>query len=74
MSDGWLVAKGLHRSFHSEHRHLHILRGVDLAVERGEFVAITGPSGPSQSATNTAASRAWGTSAQRPVTRPSSSQ
>ena len=49
MSEPWLVARGLHRAFHSEHRDLHILRGVDLEVNQGEFVAITGPSGSGKS-------------------------
>jgi putative ABC transport system ATP-binding protein len=44
--DGVAVrAAGLHREFRSGDRTLHVLRGVDLAVPAGAFVAITGRSG-----------------------------
>jgi lipoprotein-releasing system ATP-binding protein len=45
----WLRAEGLHRGFRSEHRALHVLRGVDLEVREGESVAITGASGSGKS-------------------------
>ena len=40
-----LVARGLHKSFGSGHARVHVLRGLDLAVRRGEFLAVMGPSG-----------------------------
>lgn len=49
MSRPWLVARGLEKTFRSEHRDLNVLRGVDLEVSAGEFVAITGPSGSGKS-------------------------
>jgi ABC-type lipoprotein export system ATPase subunit len=36
---------GLSRSFHRGKETVHALNGVDILVEKGEFVAITGPSG-----------------------------
>jgi lipoprotein-releasing system ATP-binding protein len=49
MSEAWLRASGLHRRYRSEHRDLHILRGIDLEVSVGEFVSVTGPSGSGKS-------------------------
>src|SRR5512135_1844507 len=40
---------GLHKSYRVDARVLHVLRGVDLAVERGEMVAIVGASGVGKS-------------------------
>jgi len=40
-----LTATGIHRSFRIGKRHLDILRGISLDVERGEVVALRGASG-----------------------------
>jgi putative ABC transport system ATP-binding protein len=40
-----LKTVGLRKTFESEGAPVRALRGVDLAVQRGEFVAVTGPSG-----------------------------
>lgn len=38
-------AEGLTKTHHGEGVPVHAVRGVDLSVQPGEFVAITGPSG-----------------------------
>jgi polar amino acid transport system ATP-binding protein len=44
--NGWMVeANGIHKYF----GHLHVLRGVDLNVRKGEVVVIVGPSGSGKS-------------------------
>ena len=40
-----LVATGLHKSFGKGAGRVHVLRGLDLTVQRGEFLAVMGPSG-----------------------------
>jgi len=40
-----LVAGGLHKSFGKGLASTHVLRGLDLRVWRGEFLAVMGPSG-----------------------------
>jgi len=47
MSDSYniLVASGLHKSFGSGPARVNVLRGADLTVRRGEFLAVMGPSG-----------------------------
>ena len=40
-----LQINGLHRVFNSAQGRGHVLRGIDLTVEPGEFVAVIGHSG-----------------------------
>jgi putative ABC transport system ATP-binding protein len=44
-SDIALRARGLHKSYGKGHGRVHVLRGLDLTVRRGEFLAVMGPSG-----------------------------
>ncbi len=44
-----LTVEGVTKSFTSGAEELHVLRGVDMAVRRGEIVAIVGPSGVGKS-------------------------
>jgi len=44
-NDNILVAKGLHKSFGKGPARVHVLRGLDISVRRGEFIAVMGPSG-----------------------------
>lgn len=48
-TDVLLEARGLHREFRMAGARLHILQGVDLALRRGEIVAIMGASGAGKS-------------------------
>jgi len=40
-----LEARGLHKAFGTGPARVRVLRGLDLAVRRGEFLAVMGPSG-----------------------------
>ena len=44
-----LKVEGLHKSYHMGAAEVKVLKGVDLAVKRGEFVAIIGASGSGKS-------------------------
>jgi ABC-type lipoprotein export system ATPase subunit len=49
MSDPLLMARGLGRVYRMGRRTLEVLRGVDLSVARGEFLALRGASGAGKS-------------------------
>jgi lipoprotein-releasing system ATP-binding protein len=44
-----VVTRDVHKSFDHMGRSLEVLRGVDLAIDEGEIVAIVGPSGAGKS-------------------------
>jgi len=44
-SENILLARGLHKSFGSGPARVHVLRGLDISVRRGELLAVMGPSG-----------------------------
>ncbi|MEM9347883.1 MAG: ABC transporter ATP-binding protein [Planctomycetota bacterium] len=44
-----IQASALERSFHEAGRELHVLRGVDLSINRGEWLSILGRSGSGKS-------------------------
>lgn len=49
MSDPLLQARAVHKSYSLGRRRLEVLRGIDLTVLRGEFVALRGASGAGKS-------------------------
>jgi len=44
-----LIAKNIHKSFHSGDEEIRVLQGIDIEVKQGDFVSITGPSGSGKS-------------------------
>jgi putative ABC transport system ATP-binding protein len=44
-NDNILVARGLHKSLGKGPAATHVLRGLDISVPRGRFLAVMGPSG-----------------------------
>ncbi len=44
-----LEAINIHKTYRNGARELHVLKGIDLKIEKGEFVSILGPSGAGKS-------------------------
>jgi len=49
MSDALISARGLKKVYSLGKRQLEVLRGIDLSVQRGEFIAMQGTSGTGKS-------------------------
>ncbi len=49
MSDVALKLTGIVRTFHQGGQELHVLRGLDLSLKKGEIAALVGPSGAGKS-------------------------
>ena len=49
MSDPMIAVAGLHKSYRMGRVDLHVLRGVSMVVDRGEFVSVVGASGSGKS-------------------------
>ena len=41
--------KGLHKKFKDKHGEIHVLKGIDTEIKKGEVVVIIGPSGSGKS-------------------------
>lgn len=48
-NDNILVVKGLHKSYTMGKSTVEVLKGIDLAIEAGQIVAVVGPSGVGKS-------------------------
>jgi putative ABC transport system ATP-binding protein len=44
-SSALIVVRGLTKTYHRGSEEVHVLQGVDLTIDKGEFVAFMGPSG-----------------------------
>ena len=44
-----LEASNIHKIYNHGHKAIHVLKGIDLSIEQGRFVAIVGPSGAGKS-------------------------
>ncbi|MCX5697754.1 MAG: ABC transporter ATP-binding protein [Candidatus Omnitrophica bacterium] len=44
-----LEAADIHKMYSSGDKNIHVLRGIDIVVEKGKFIAILGPSGAGKS-------------------------
>ncbi|MFH1507029.1 MAG: ATP-binding cassette domain-containing protein, partial [Candidatus Omnitrophota bacterium] len=40
-----LEARNIHKFYNHKSERLHVLKGVELKIEKGKFVAVLGPSG-----------------------------
>jgi ABC-type lipoprotein export system ATPase subunit len=49
MNDGFLQARGVQKAYRLGRRSLEVLRGVDLSVSHGDFLALRGASGAGKS-------------------------
>ncbi|MBR4965832.1 MAG: ATP-binding cassette domain-containing protein, partial [Lachnospiraceae bacterium] len=45
----FLEIKGIHRSFGTGESKVEVLKGIDVAIERGELCVLLGPSGSGKS-------------------------
>jgi len=49
MNNNLLVASGLHKSYNNNGKELHVIKGIDISIKKGEVLFIAGPSGAGKS-------------------------